>query len=160
MIRSKCNPNPAPGSPSSTRQHYSADAYLKTRNSNALAVIARIPTVLKMPHRTTSYTRCSSLKALNMSQLSTLLSLLTEACHSVEQEYAKTSKPLPSLDDTNPHPLDDQFYPPELRKSVRIIEAATAQLCALVGRPNHVIANVSQIDLFKTIANGSRNAQA
>jgi hypothetical protein len=78
-----------------------------------------------------------------MSQLSALVLLLNEACQSVEREYAKTSKPLPSLDDINPHPLDDQLYPLELRESVRIIEAVTAQICASVGRPNHVMANVS-----------------
>jgi hypothetical protein len=78
-----------------------------------------------------------------MSQLSALVLLLNEACQSVEREYAKTSKPLPSLDDINPHPLDDQLYPLKLRESVCIIEAVTAQICALVGRPNHVMASVS-----------------
>jgi hypothetical protein len=80
----------------------------------------------------------------NMTQLSSLLSLLRDACCTVEQEYARASKPMPSLDDTEAHPLDDQLSPIELRKAVRVIEAAAAQICALVGRPNHVIINVSR----------------
>jgi hypothetical protein len=96
-----------------------------------------------MSHKKFEVVKFSDLEDLNMSQLSVLLSLLTDACESVEREYAKTSKPLPSLDDVNPHPLDDQPYPLELRESVRIIEAITAQICASVGRPNHVMVNVS-----------------
>jgi hypothetical protein len=97
-----------------------------------------------MSHKNLEFANFSDPEDLKMSQLSALLSLLTEACQSVEREYAKTSKPLPSLDDVSPHPLDDQLYPLELRESVRIIEAVTAQICASVGRPNHVMANVSR----------------
>jgi hypothetical protein len=97
-----------------------------------------------MSHKKLEVAKFSNFEDLKMSQLSALLSLLTAACQSVEREYAKTSKPLPSLDDVNPHPLDDQLYPLELRESVRIIEAVTAQICASVGRPNHVIVNVSR----------------
>ncbi len=86
-----------------------------------------------------------------MSELSALLQLLTEACSTVEHEYAKTSRPLPSLDDLEPHPLDTEIYPTELRKAVRVIEAATAQMVALVGRPNHVIANVYNSFLLGSI---------
>jgi hypothetical protein len=106
-------------------------------------------TLLKVSQRAPELAARIHIEPQNMSELSALLSLLTKACRTVEQEYAKTSKPLPSLEDIDPHPLDDQLYPLELRESVRIIEAATAQLCALVGRPNHVIANVSVINLSK-----------
>ena len=77
-----------------------------------------------------------------MSQLDSLLNLLRDACDIVKQQYAKTSKPLPSLDDEEPHVLDGQFYPVELRKAVRTIEAAAGQLAIIAGRPDHVIANV------------------
>jgi hypothetical protein len=56
--------------------------------------------VLKMSHKRLEFAKFSDIEDLKMSQLSALLFLLTEACQSVEREYAKTSKALPSLDDT------------------------------------------------------------
>lgn len=90
-----------------------------------------------------SFLQISRGRKATMSELCTLLQLLTEACATVEHEYSKTSVPkLPSLNDLEPHPLDAQLCPVELRKAVRVIEAATHQMCALVGRPDHVIVNV------------------
>lgn len=83
-----------------------------------------------------------------MAQLSALLTILYDACHTIEEEYSKTLKPLPSLNDVEPHLLDSQVYPPELRKAVRDIEAAAAQLVVTVGRPDQVILNVCQVQPF------------
>ncbi|KAK0437395.1 S-adenosyl-L-methionine-dependent methyltransferase [Armillaria borealis] len=71
------------------------------------------------------------------SQLSELVSLIANATKSVEDTFAKTSKPdIPALDDTVPHPLDDQVSSTEMREAIQTIEGACAQLCALVAHPN------------------------
>lgn len=76
-------------------------------------------------------------------QLSELVSLISEATKVVEAEFAKSEDPqVPSLDDTTPHPLDD-LSSMEMKEAVKIIEGACAQLCALVARPSHTVLNVS-----------------
>jgi len=78
------------------------------------------------------------------SQLSRLVSLISEATKLVESRFMSSSNPyVPSLDDTDPHPLDTQLSDPALRAAVQTIEGACAQLCALVARPSHTIVNVS-----------------
>ncbi len=47
------------------------------------------------------------------------------------------------LDDTAPHPLDDQVSSTEMREAIQTIEGACAQLCALVARPNRTMLSVS-----------------
>lgn len=70
------------------------------------------------------------------SQLSELVSLIANATKFVEDTFAKTSKPdVPTLDDTAPHPLDNQVSSTEMREAVQTIEGACAQLCALIARP-------------------------
>ncbi|KAE9396648.1 S-adenosyl-L-methionine-dependent methyltransferase [Gymnopus androsaceus JB14] len=74
-------------------------------------------------------------------QLSELVSLISEATKVVEAEFAKSEDPqVPSLDDTTPHPLDD-LSSMEMKEAVKIIEGACAQLCALVARPSHTVLN-------------------
>ncbi|KAG7441668.1 S-adenosyl-L-methionine-dependent methyltransferase [Guyanagaster necrorhizus] len=76
------------------------------------------------------------------SQLSQLVSLISNATKSVEDAFAKTAKPdVPSLDDTTPHPLDDQVSSTEMREAIQTIEGACAQLCALVAHPNRAMLN-------------------
>ncbi|EAU82335.1 hypothetical protein CC1G_06645 [Coprinopsis cinerea okayama7 len=75
--------------------------------------------------------------------LSTLVSLISDATAIVEAHFKASSKPyVPSLDDTEEHPLDTQLYTPELRKAVQTIEAACAQLCATVAKPNRSVVNL------------------
>ncbi|TFK22818.1 S-adenosyl-L-methionine-dependent methyltransferase [Coprinopsis marcescibilis] len=70
------------------------------------------------------------------SSLLKLVSLITNATAIVEEHFKATSKPyVPSLNDTEPHPLDTKPYDSELRKAVQTIEAACAQLCATVAKP-------------------------
>ncbi|KAK0443670.1 S-adenosyl-L-methionine-dependent methyltransferase [Desarmillaria tabescens] len=76
------------------------------------------------------------------SQLSQLVSLIANATKFVEDTFAKTTEPnIPSLDDTAPHPLDDQVSSMEMKEAIQTIEGACAQLCALVARPNHTMLN-------------------
>ncbi|KAK0215218.1 S-adenosyl-L-methionine-dependent methyltransferase [Armillaria nabsnona] len=76
------------------------------------------------------------------SQLSQLVSLITNATKFVEDAFAETAKPdVPSLDDTTPHPLDSQILSLEMREAIQTIEGACAQLCALVARPNRTVLN-------------------
>ena len=76
-------------------------------------------------------------------QISALVALISDASKIVEAHYAKSSKPyVPSLDDTEPHPLDEQFPDEELRTAIQTIEGACAQLSATVARPSHTVVNV------------------
>ncbi|KAK0222574.1 S-adenosyl-L-methionine-dependent methyltransferase [Armillaria nabsnona] len=76
------------------------------------------------------------------SQLSQLVSLIADATKFVEDTFAKTTEPsVPSMDDTAPHPLDDQVSSMEMKEAIQTIEGACAQLCALVARPNRTMVN-------------------
>ena len=81
--------------------------------------------------------------ALRGGQISALVKLISDASKVVEAHFAKSSKPyVPSLDDTEPHPIDKQLAGKELRTAVQTIEGACAQLSATVARPSHTIINV------------------
>ena len=81
--------------------------------------------------------------ALRSGQISALAKLISDASKVVEAHFAKSSKPyVPSLDDTEPHPIDKQLAGKELRTAVQTIEGACAQLSATVARPSHTITNV------------------
>ncbi|KAK0451894.1 S-adenosyl-L-methionine-dependent methyltransferase [Armillaria borealis] len=74
------------------------------------------------------------------SQLSQLVSLIANATKFVEDAFAKTTEPnVPTLDDTAPHPLDNQVSSMEMKEAIQTIEGVCAQLCALVARPNHTM---------------------
>jgi len=89
--------------------------------------------------------------ALRRGQISALTKLISEAGKIVEAHYVKTPKPyVPSLDDTEPHPLDGQLIKEELRTAVQTIEGACAQLSATVARPTHTILNVRWCDLLSS----------
>jgi len=77
--------------------------------------------------------------------ISSLVSLIAGAASSLESYYsAHLTKPhVPSLDDTEPHPLDNEVYPPDVRQAAQILEGACAQLCTTLLRPNHIMLNVS-----------------
>lgn len=78
-----------------------------------------------------------------LSQLQGLVSLIGNATRLVEERFKASSRPyVPSLDDTEEHPLDSQMSDPELRDAIQTIEGACAQLCATVARPSHTVVNV------------------
>jgi hypothetical protein len=79
-------------------------------------------------------------------QISSLVSLISNAAKVIEAQYAKSSKPfVPSLDDTKPHPFDLQIPSSELKAAIQTLEGACAQLCATVARPDHAVLNVGHL---------------
>ena len=93
--------------------------------------------------------------ALRGGQISALAKLISDASKIVEAHFAKSSKPyVPSLNDTDPHPIDNQLAGKDLRTAVQTIEGACAQLSATVARPSHTIVNVYWRNLlFFTLSN-------
>ncbi|KAF8815775.1 S-adenosyl-L-methionine-dependent methyltransferase [Phlegmacium glaucopus] len=80
--------------------------------------------------------------APNHGQISALVALIADASKIVEQHYAKSASPVvPSLDDTESHPLDNEIYDKDLRNAIQIIEGACLQLSATVARPSHTLVN-------------------
>jgi len=84
--------------------------------------------------------------------LAALATIIADATKVVEAYYEKAASEssltyqcsaLPSLDSTEPHPLDGQLSTLELRTAIETIEGACAQLSATVARPNHTMVNVS-----------------
>jgi hypothetical protein len=85
-----------------------------------------------------------------MTQVTTLPSIkaladmISSAVETVLSEYALGHHEVPELDVTQPGPFDRPEDASErLQSAIRIIEAASAQLCATVASPGHVITNVS-----------------
>ncbi|KAJ7708761.1 S-adenosyl-L-methionine-dependent methyltransferase [Mycena rosella] len=74
-------------------------------------------------------------------EISALLSLINTSARSLERGYTDERGRVPSLDDTEPHPLDGQISSPEMREAVQVLEGACAQLCATLARPNHTVLN-------------------
>ncbi|KAJ6548154.1 S-adenosyl-L-methionine-dependent methyltransferase [Mycena vulgaris] len=70
-----------------------------------------------------------------------LLSLITEAARTLEAGYTRGHGYVPSLDETEPHPLDGKISSPEMKEAVQVLEGACAQLCATLARPNHTVLN-------------------
>lgn len=77
--------------------------------------------------------------------ISGLISLIVNAASSLEGYHkANLQKPyVPSLDDIEPHPLDAEIYPLQMKQAAQTLEGACAQLCASLIRPNHTVLNVS-----------------
>ncbi|KAK0184328.1 S-adenosyl-L-methionine-dependent methyltransferase [Armillaria mellea] len=87
-------------------------------------------------------------------QISQLVSLITNATKLVEDTFAATTRPdVPSLDDTAPHPLDNQILSMEMREAIQTIEGACAQLCALVARPNRTVLNIIEPACIRVVVN-------
>lgn len=105
------------------------------------------------------YSSCINLEmSAAHGQLSKLVALIAEATKTVEAEFAKSSKPyVPSLDDTEPHPLDVLSDSMDLRLAIQTIEGACAQLVTTVTRPCHTIFNVRvvRIDILSAICDNT-----
>ena len=72
-----------------------------------------------------------------------LTDLISSSVRTVIREYAAAGKQLPSLNSITPGPFDKpEAASNDLLKAVQIIEAACAQLTALVTSPGHTVANV------------------
>lgn len=76
------------------------------------------------------------------SEISSLVSLIADAASSIESYYKANSGTVPSLDDAEPHPLDNVPHPSEIRQAVQILEGACLQLSTTLSRPGHTMLNV------------------
>lgn len=59
------------------------------------------------------------------------------------EEYNKTGVPLPTLDSTDHHPLDDVVGSLTIKRAIRTLEAACEQLCVTLAPPGHTLVNRS-----------------
>ena len=72
-----------------------------------------------------------------------LTDLISSSVRTIIREYAAAGKQLPSLNSVIPGPFDKpEASSNDLLKAVQIIEAACAQLTALVASPDHTVMNV------------------
>lgn len=79
-----------------------------------------------------------------VSDVPTLLRLIQESAAMALEEYNKTGVPLPTLDSTDHHPLDDVVGSLTIKRAIRTLEAACEQLCVTLAPPGHTLVNVSQ----------------
>lgn len=68
-----------------------------------------------------------------------LLAVLSTSIETLESLYAKTSVPIPSLDDPHPHPSDGVVKGEEWMRAIWIIQAASEQMTRLVSEPKETI---------------------
>ena len=95
--------------------------------------------------------QASSLKPFSTdpAHLSALVTTISDAVKVVVAEYAAVGQVVPSLDSTQPGPLDaPENVSLGLSKAIRVIEAACAQLSFTVASPGHVVTNVSLLCIF------------
>lgn len=71
-----------------------------------------------------------------------LLKLINEATENALAQYEKHGAPVPSLNDTSIHPLDQTQDVLEIRKVLRTLEGACDQLCATLAPPVTSVINV------------------
>lgn len=76
------------------------------------------------------------------SEIFSLISLITDAASSIEYYYQANGESIPSLDNSQSHPVDNTPYPADIRRAIQTIEGACLQLCATVAPPSHTILNV------------------
>ncbi|KAH8828794.1 hypothetical protein DL96DRAFT_1554478 [Flagelloscypha sp. PMI_526] len=88
-----------------------------------------------------------------MAQEATLLAdLISKTTANILEEYSKAGKELPLLNDAVEGPFDIPEYASlEFAKQVKILEAATAQLVALLAPPGHTIINHVEVAAFNTV---------
>lgn len=79
----------------------------------------------------------------SFTELDSLVTLITSAVNDVKAEYTRLKHPFPTLNDTEPHPLDSQYTPPKLKKAIQAIQGACSQLSTLVTTPQHAVSVVS-----------------
>lgn len=76
-------------------------------------------------------------------RIKALLKLISKSADDALLEYEKTGHDVPSLDSTEPHPLDSMTDNIIMKKAIRLLEGACDQLCTTLAPPAHTILNVS-----------------
>lgn len=75
-------------------------------------------------------------------EVQVLLELITKSATEALDEYGKYGDSVPSVYETNTHPLDEHKMSLRLKKAIRNLEGACDQLCATLAPPLHTIVNV------------------
>ncbi|KAF5363268.1 hypothetical protein D9756_001094 [Leucocoprinus leucothites] len=130
-----------------TRSHFQI-RILNTDWSFYFPIRCQLP--LEFLDRCTTVCTPSVTMGCTPASISCLVSLISNAASTLETYYtANSTKPyVPSLDDTEPHPLDNEIYPLDIRQAAQTLEGACAQLCATLVRPNHTILN-KHLDVYQ-----------
>ncbi|KAF9228372.1 S-adenosyl-L-methionine-dependent methyltransferase [Gyrodon lividus] len=81
----------------------------------------------------------------NRAKLESLVSLINSAAQEAIAIYETAGGYVPSIDSTEPHPLDEAIDQVALKSTIRTLEGACAQLCATLAPPAHSINNLVQI---------------
>ncbi|KAF8551977.1 S-adenosyl-L-methionine-dependent methyltransferase [Imleria badia] len=81
----------------------------------------------------------------NKAKLEALLKLVNSAAQEAITEYEKAGGDVPSIDSTEPHPLDNATDQVALKSAVRTLEGACAQLCTTLAPPSHTAINLVQV---------------
>ncbi|KIJ09826.1 hypothetical protein PAXINDRAFT_86916 [Paxillus involutus ATCC 200175] len=81
----------------------------------------------------------------NRAKLESLLKLVNSAAQEAIAMYEKAGDYVPSIDSTEFHPLDEAIDQVALKKSIRVLEGACAQLCTTLAPPSHTVNNLVQV---------------
>ncbi|KIJ15471.1 hypothetical protein PAXINDRAFT_11592 [Paxillus involutus ATCC 200175] len=81
----------------------------------------------------------------NRAKLESLLTLVNSAAQEAIAMYEKAGGYVPSIDSTEPHPLDDAIDQVALKSTIRTLEGACAQLCTTLAPPSHTAINLVQV---------------
>ncbi|KAH7879245.1 S-adenosyl-L-methionine-dependent methyltransferase [Lentinula edodes] len=77
-------------------------------------------------------------------EVQVLLELIRKSATEALDEYGKYGDGVPSVYETNTHPLDEHKMSLRLKKAIRNLEGACDQLCATLAPPLHTIVNRAQ----------------
>lgn len=92
------------------------------------------------------------MSSCNTEQLRALVKLISQNVEDYISRHEATGKGVPSIDSTEPGPLDDvQAIDEEYRESIKVTQGACAQLLAVMEVPGYAIVNV-RCFAFRTIA--------
>ncbi|KIK79502.1 hypothetical protein PAXRUDRAFT_834060 [Paxillus rubicundulus Ve08.2h10] len=80
----------------------------------------------------------------NKAKLESLLTLVNSTAQEAIAMYEKAGDGVPSIDSTGFHPLDEAVDQVALKKTIRILEGACAQLCTTLAPPSHTVINLVQ----------------
>ncbi|KAG1744599.1 O-methyltransferase-domain-containing protein [Suillus paluster] len=80
----------------------------------------------------------------NKAKLEALLTLITKSARDAIALYEQHGD-VPSIDQMEPHPLDDAVDHIALKSSIRTLEGACAQLCTTLAPPAHTAINLVQV---------------
>ncbi|KIJ15468.1 hypothetical protein PAXINDRAFT_77055 [Paxillus involutus ATCC 200175] len=81
----------------------------------------------------------------NRAKLESLLRLVNSAAQEAIAMYEMAGDDAPSIDSTEFHPLDEAIDQVALKRTIRILEGACAQLCTTLAPPSHTLLQLVQV---------------